>query len=296
MPHALRHSSLITRHSSLPPPPPLGLIAGSGVFPLLVAEGASAAGRAVVCVGLGDLPDPRLASACAVYRRVGVLRIGQWARHLRRHGATQAVMVGRVGKGQVHARRRYFQYVPDLAAVRLLAGTLRRDKRDFAVLAAVADALRDRGVTLIDSTAHAAEHLAHEGPMTRRQPTDRQLADVAFGWPLAQLLSRNDVGQSLAVKERDVIAVEAIEGTDAMIARAGALCPRGGWTMLKVSNATRDNRFDVPCVGVGTVEALRAAGCACLVLEAGAVMMLDKPAVLAAAERAKIAVVGRAAG
>lgn len=203
-------------------------------------------------------------------------------------------MVGRVAKGQVHSRWRYFQYVPDLTTVRLLAGTLRRDKRDFAILHAVADTLADKGITLIDSTRYAAAHLTTPGVLTRRAPTETQQADIEFAWPLAKLLSTNDVGQALAVKERDVIAVEAVEGTNAMIERAGGLCRGGGWTLVKVANATLDPRFDVPCVGTDTIRKLAAAGCGCLVLEAGRTMMLEKSAVLAAAEAAKIAIVGRA--
>ncbi|MEM6312525.1 MAG: UDP-2,3-diacylglucosamine diphosphatase LpxI [Planctomycetota bacterium] len=272
---------------------PLGLIAGQGVFPHLVAAGAKAAGRRVICVGLGSHADASLAGECDVFRRVGVLRLGGWARVLRKHGCREAVMVGRVAKGQVHSRWRYFQYVPDLAAVRLLAGTLRRDKRDFAILGAVADTLADRGITLIDSTQYAAEHLTTDGVLTSHAPTDTQSADIAFGWPLAKLLSTNDVGQALAVRERDVIAVEAVEGTDAMIERAGRLCRGKSWVLIKVANATLDPRFDVPCVGTGTIEKLASAGCGCLVLEAGKTMMLEKPAVLAAAEKAGIAVVGK---
>jgi DUF1009 family protein len=272
---------------------PLGLIAGGGLFPRLVAQGARAAGREVVCVGLGEFPDAGLAEVCDVYERVGVLKLGQWARRLRKHGVGEAVMVGRVAKDHIHKRGRYFQFFPDLAALKLLAGSLRRDKRDFAILNAVADALGERGITLIDTTIYARQHLASAGVMTKHGPSDLQRADIDFAWPLGQWLSRHDVGQSLAVKEQDVIAVEAVEGTDAMIRRAGELCARGGWTMVKVNNATKDKRFDVPCVGVGTIQKLQAAGCRCLVLEAEAVMMLDKPAVLATAEKAGVSVVGR---
>lgn len=202
-------------------------------------------------------------------------------------------MVGRVAKNQVHSRWRYFQYVPDLAAIKLLAGTLRTDKRDFAILGAVADTLAEKGITLIDTTTYSTEHLTTEGLLTTRGPSEAQLADIEFGWPLAKMLSTNDVGQALAVRELDVLAVEAVEGTNAMIARAGELCRGSGWTLVKVANATLDPRFDVPCVGTDTIANLAAARCSCLVLEAGRTMMLEKPAVIAAAEKAGIAIVGR---
>ena len=130
--------------------------------------------------------------------------------------------------------------------------------------------------------------------MTRRQPSAEALADIAFAWPIVRRLTELDIGQAVAVKEREVIAVEAIEGTDAMIRRAGELCRRGRWTLLKAAKAEHDLRFDVPTVGPATIEQLHQAGGRCLALEAGKVIMADKEELLALADRYRIAVIGDA--
>jgi DUF1009 family protein len=271
---------------------PLGLIAGEGAFPLLVARGARAAGRRVISAALSGSASLELKDEVDVYRSVGVLRLGQWIRTLRASGCTEAVMVGRVKKARMYSRWRYFQYIPDWRTLKLWFTRLRRDKRDHAVLLAVADELKKEGITLIDSTAYCADHLATPGVMTRRQPTDAQWQDIRFGYELCRTISKLDIGQSLAVMDKDVIAVEAVEGTDAMIERAGKYCKVGGWTLIKVANANQDMRMDVPTIGATTIEKLAAAGAGCLVLEPGKTILLEKPKVLELADRHKIAVVG----
>lgn len=275
---------------------PLGLIAGEGAFPLLVARGARAAGRPVVCAALSGCAWPQLETECDRFNWVGVLRMGQWLRVLRRHGCREAVMVGRVRKSQMYRRWRYFQYVPDWRTIRLYFTVLRRDKRDHAVLEAVANELAREGITLIDSTRYCADHLATVGVMTRRQPTAAQWEDINFGWELCRTVSRLDIGQALAVIDKDVIAVEAMEGTNAMIERAGRYCRSGKWTLIKVANARQDMRMDVPTIGDTTIEKLSAAGAGCLVLEVGRTIILEKPKVLELADRLGIAVIGREGG
>jgi DUF1009 family protein len=273
--------------------PPLGLIAGEGLFPVLVARGARAAGRTVVCAGLGENPWPELQTECDAFRRVGLLRLGQWIRVLKSHGCTEAIMVGRVKKSLAYSRWRYFQYVPDVRTLRVWFKDLRHDKRDHALLLAVAKELGSEGITLIDSTAYTKDQLATPGVMTQRPPTDKQWADVEFGWNLCRTIARMDIGQALAVMDKDVIAVEAIEGTDRMIERAGQYCKTGGWTLIKVANAQQDMRMDVPTVGVNTIEKLKAARAGCLVLEVGKTILLEKQKVLDLADRYKIVVVGK---
>ena len=272
--------------------PPLGLIAGEGVFPVLVARGARAAGRRVVCCALAGSAWPELADEVDRFSVVGITRLGQWIRVLKGAGCREAIMVGRVAKSRMYDRWRYVRYIPDLRTARLWFTTLRRDKRPKAVLNALANELAGEGIALIDSTAYCSDHLATAGVMTRRAPTPAQWEDVRHGWQIGQALSRMDVGQSIAVLNRDVIAVEALEGTNAMIERAGQLCRVGGWTLIKVSNTDHDMRLDVPSVGTTTIEKLHAHRAGCLVLEAGRTIMLEKPKVLELAERYKIAVVG----
>jgi DUF1009 family protein len=275
---------------------PLGLIAGQGVFPYLVARGARAAGRRVVCVGLRGSVDPALAGEVDVFREAGLLRLGRWVKVLRDNGVKEAIMVGRVGgakgKGAMYSRMRWFQYVPDVRTLRIYFTRLRHDKRDQAVLHAVADELASEGITLIDSTTFSKDQMATPGVMGRLQPSDRQRMDAEFGFPLCRMVSDQDIGQALAVVDKDVIAVEAVEGTDRMIERAGQFCKGRPWTLVKVANARRDLRLDVPSVGVQTIEKLKAAGCKCLVLEAGQTMILEKPKVIDAADRAGIVVLG----
>jgi hypothetical protein len=156
----------------------------------------------------------------------------------------------------------------------------------------VADDLATQGVLLIDSTRYIPDHMASEGPMGRVQPDARAQGDIAFGWPLLEKVGGLDIGQAISVRNRDVIAVEAVEGTDAMIARSGELCRARGWTLLKTARPGHDMRADVPTIGVQTIESLAKAGAGCVAVGAGRVILVDRPAVLAAADRAGIAVVG----
>jgi UDP-2,3-diacylglucosamine hydrolase len=271
---------------------PLGLIAGEGIFPILVARGARAAGRRVVCAALADSASPLLRGECDEFKTVGILRIGQWLRFLRRAGCSEAIMVGRVEKTRMYRRFRYFRYVPDWRTVRLWMTKLRHDRRPYAVLKGVTEELALGGITLIDSTRYTADHLATAGVMTRRQPDAAQWIDARFGFGLCKSISGLDIGQSIAVLRRDVIAVEAVEGTNAMIDRAGALCRSGGWTLIKVGNSAGDMRSDVPTVGVTTIERLAVARCACVVMEVGTTVLLEKPKVIELADRHGIAIVG----
>lgn len=271
---------------------PLGLIAGEGVFPLLVARGARAAGRRVVCVGLRDNAWPDLQRECDDFAWAGITRINRWIRLLRAQNCREAIMVGRVHKTLMYDPLAVFRYIPDWRTVRMWFARLRHDKRPQAVLQALVRELDSAGITLIDSTRYCPEHLASPGVMTRRQPTEKQWQDLRFGWHRCRTLSKLDIGQCIAVLDRDVIAVEALEGTNAMIERAGQLCKSGGWTLIKVANTHQDMRVDVPSVGTTTVEKLHAAGAGCLVLEVGKTIMLEKPKVLELADRYRIAVVG----
>ena len=153
----------------------------------------------------------------------------------------------------------YLRYIPDLRTLRIFLRLIRRDKRPNVILQALVDELAAAGITLIDSTRYTTEHIVTPGVMTRRQPTDGQWADIRFGYEICRSVSRLDIGQSIAVLDRDVIAVEALEGTNAMIERAGTLCKVGGWTLIKVADTTQDMRVDVPTIGTVTIEKLAAA-------------------------------------
>lgn len=269
----------------------IGLIAGAGRFPFLVAQGARQAGHEVVIVGLRGLADPSLRELADRFYWSGVVRLGRWIRIFRREGVARAIMAGSVRKREMYGRFRLLRYLPDWTTIRLWF-FVAADKRNDTLLRAAAAEMQRKGVTLSNSVEFCADHLARPGVMTRLQPSAAQRRDAEFGWRIAKEIGRLDIGQAVAVKEQEVIAVEAIEGTDDMIRRAGALCRSGGWTLVKVAKPDQDMRFDVPTVGVNTIENLHANGARMLVIEAGKTLMVDREKVIAAAERLGIVVMG----
>ncbi len=271
---------------------PLGLIAGEGRLPVLVAQGMRAAGARVCGIGLRDLFHPELPALCDRFTVVGVLRLGSWIRALRRHGIREAVLVGRVAKARMqHHPLRLIRQMPDFRAARVWYRRLSNDRRSTTLLAALADELKENGITLIDSTTYISEHLADDGLMTKIRTSPQQQEDISHGWPLLRRVVALDIGQSIAICGRTVIAVESLEGTDAMIERAGSL-NGAGWTLLKAPDEDHDMRFDVPAIGPVTIERMAQARAGCLALHAGRVIMIDKTKVLAAAERLGITIVG----
>jgi DUF1009 family protein len=271
---------------------PIGIIAGGGNLPIATAHGIRAAGRQVACVGLRDCFDPTMRGESDIFATAGIIQLGRWIRLLKRWDVKEAIMVGRVAKVRMYAPFRMLRQLPDWRAAKIWFVRLKNDRRDDALLGAVATELLESGITLIDSTRYIPELMADQGVMTRTKPTSSQMADIEFALPMIKALGQMDIGQSLAVKERAITAVEAMEGTDLMIRRAGGLCPRGNWTLVKVSRPNQDLRFDVPTVGLQTIENLKAAGGSCLAVEAGKTILLDKPRMLEAADQAGISVVG----
>jgi DUF1009 family protein len=271
---------------------PIGLIAGGGRLPVLEAAGIRASGRRVVCVAIGDGHDADLPGLCDQFAHTGVLRLRRWAGLLKRWGAREAVMVGVVRKSRMYDPMAVVRSLPDLRTVRLWYRVLRHDRRSQVMLTAVADDLMSQGIELIDTTRYIPQHMAGAGVLTRKQPTAAQMADITFGWPILMRMNDLDIGQAIAVKDRDVIAVEAIEGTDKMIRRAGELCRSGGWVLLKGPRPDKDRRFDVPTVGVQTIQSLKDAGGSCLAVASGSVILAEKPQVIEAADAAGIALVG----
>jgi DUF1009 family protein len=272
----------------------VGLIAGEGRLPYLVADGARAKGLKVICVGLAGSAEPALAGKVDVFYDVSLARPGDWIRKLKKNGVTSAVMVGRVAKSRIFTPWRIARYIPDWRAFRIWYWRLRgRDKQNETLLSALADELAGGGITLDDSTKYCKEHLATSGTMTGRGPSASIQSDIEFGWIIARRIAEMDIGQAIAVREREVIAVEAIEGTAEMIERAGRHCKAGGWTLIKVSKPGQDMRFDVPCVGTETIRQLAANGGKCLVVEAGRTIIIDKPQTLELADHKGICVIGK---
>ncbi len=272
----------------------LGLIAGEGRLPFLVAAGAKQAGLRVICVGLAETADRNLADEVDVFYRAAIARPGGWIRRLRKHRVTRTIMVGRVSKGRLFTPWRIVQYLPDWRAFRIYYWRLRgKNTQPDSLLCAVADELASGGIVLENSVMYCKEHLATAGVMTGSQVRASIEGDIEFGWQIVKKLGELDIGQAVAVKEKEVIAVEAIEGTAAMIERAGQLCRSGGWTLIKVSKPQQDMRFDVPCVGPDTIRSLAQNGGKYLVVEAEKTIVIDKPETIELANELGITILGR---
>ncbi len=273
-------------------PTRLGIIAGAGRFPHMVVAGARRAGCHVTVVGLRGFADERLRQAADAFRWAGLARLGRWIRILKRSGVQSVILAGSVEKSSMYGRLRLLRLLPDLTSLRIWFFTI-RDKRNDTVLAAVADEFARHGIIMQDCVEYSAEHMAPEGVLTKVQPTSAQLEDAEFGWRIAKEMGRLDIGQSIAVKETEVIAVEAIEGTDKMIERAGQFCPQGGWTLVKVAKPNQDMRFDVPTIGPETIANLQKNGARMLVIEAGKTLIIEREETFTAANRAGIPILSR---
>jgi len=277
------------------PCPRVGLIAGWGRFPIAVAQSLKAGGCEVHCVGLRGLADVALAEACDSFRLCGVARLGAHIRYLRSRGITQATLAGKLFKDKLlFGRFGWLALWPDVRTIRAFwPHFVRRtqDRRDDTLLAVVVNEYAKEGITMSPATDFAPQLLAPSGQLTRRGPTASQRQDIAFGWSLAKEMGRLDIGQSVAVQGRAVVAVEAVEGTDACIRRAGELCPQGGFTVVKVAKPQQDMRFDVPTIGVGTIESLVAAGAGVLAIEAGKTILVDRAEAIALANQRGLAIV-----
>ena len=281
--------------TSATPGPPLrvGLIAGQGQLPFLVAEGIQRAGFRVCGLGLAGQFDPDLPAQCDQFQSVGITQLGRWIRILRRWEVSDAIMVGRVAHSRKHGRFLWLRYPPDLLALRLWYSTLRHDRRTATMLTVLADALGRRGVNLLDCRVYLGDQMAIDGVLTTRTPPTADVErDLAFGWPLLMLVADHGIGQAIAVRGCDVLAVEAAEGTDALIDRAGPLARGRPWMLLKSSSATHDMRADVATIGVTTIERLHAAGGRTLVVGADHVIMIDREAVIRRAEELNICIIG----
>ena len=272
----------------------LGLIAGAGRLPFIVAAGAKRTGLKVICVGLAGSAKPSLADEVDVFYEVAIARPGSWLRKLRKHGVTRTIMVGRVAKSRLFTPQRILRYLPDWRAFRIYYWRMRhKEKQNDILLSALADELASGGIVLENSTMYCKEHMATAGAMTEHQPNPSVKDDIEFGWQIVKKLGELDIGQAIAVKEKEVIAVEAIEGTAEMIKRAGQFCKSGGWTLIKTSKPNQDMRFDVPCVGPDTIRSLAENGAKCLVVEAGKTIIIDKPETIKLADQLGITILGR---
>ena len=268
----------------------LGLIAGNGRFPFLVLDAARAQGHDVTIIAAKEETFPELNEAAARHGTpihwISLGQLGKCIAAMQGGGVTHAVMAGQVK----HTKMFSGGIVPDLTFMSVLAKLGSRNTD--GLIGAVAQVLHDKGIELIDSTSLLQPLLAKSGVLTRRGPTVEERKDFEFGYRMADAIAGLDIGQTVAVKQQAVVAVEAMEGTDVVIARAGQLAG-AGVCIVKVAKPKQDMRFDVPVIGVATIAAMRAAGASALSVDAGKALVLDGDAVFTAADDAGICIVGR---
>ena len=272
------------------PRTPVGLIAGAGRFPILFAEKARASGIPVICVGIAGMADPVLREICPQFRWLRRMSIGFCIDSFKRGGATRFTLAGKLHKHLLMRPWRWLSLVPDYRALRLWYVRQKSDRRDDSLLLALIAEFRGEGLECASALELVPELLVKPGVPTRRKPTATEELDIKFGWALAKEMGRLDIGQSVMVRESAVLAVEAIEGTDRAIARAGELCGRNRFVVVKVAKPKQDMRFDVPTVGTTTIEVMRQAGATLLAIEAGRTIFLDEAETIALADKYNIAI------
>jgi DUF1009 family protein len=264
----------------------IGIVAGNGKFPFLALQGARSLGHDVTVVAVKEEAFAELEQAArdanASYHSVSLGHLGKCIKILKGDGVSQAVMAGQVKHAKI-----FSGIVPDLSVLTRL-----RAKNTDALISAVADVMRDHGIELLDSTVFLGPLLAREGVLTRRAPDAAELEDLAFGYRMADAIAGLDIGQAIAVKDKAVVAVEAMEGTDEVVARAGSIAG-AGVRIVKVAKPKQDMRFDVPVIGIATVRGMQAAGATALSIDAGRTLVMDGEQVFAAADQAGITIVGR---
>lgn len=270
----------------------LGLVAGNGRFPFLVLDAAKQMGYDVTVVAIKEeaskeLDDAAKQAPASAVHWISLGQLGGWLKIFKAAGVTQAVLAGQVKHVKI-----FGGIVPDMTGLSVL--TRLKSRNTDAIIAAVAEVMSEHGVELLDSTALIQPLMAGEGVMTDREPDEDERADLEFGYRMADVIAGLDIGQAIAVKHRAVVAVEAMEGTDEMIGRAGDLAGPGT-AIVKVAKPGQDMRFDVPVVGLATIQVMRRAGARVLSIDAGKTLMFDREHLLASANEAGIAVVGRRA-
>ena len=268
------------------------MLAGWGKFPIAFAQKARSLGLPIVCLGIRGEASPELVSLVERFYWTRPTQLGRMIRSFKREGVEQVVMAGKVHKANLlHRPWKLLTLLPDWRTLYWWFFRKRRDNRDDTLLLSMIDEFARDGLRFESALTLCPELLVNPAILTRRPPTAREERDIVFGWELAKEMGRLDVGQSVAVKERSVLAVEAIEGTDRAILRAGELCRAGGFVVVKTAKPQQDMRFDVPTIGCNTVESLHRAGGRVLAIEAGKTIVLDQEQTLALANRYGITII-----
>lgn len=260
-----------------------GLIAGNGKFPFMVVEGARRSRVPLVVAAIREETDPSMDQHAERVKWVGIGQLGRMIRFFKDEGVEKAIMAGQVKHVQIFSRA-----VPDARMLKVLLKLPRRNTD--ALIGAIASELQSEGIELVDSTCFLQDSLPQRGTLTRREPSKHEREDIEYGLEIAREIARLDLGQTIVVRSRACVAIEAMEGTDETIKRAGKLA-RGRLTVVKVAKPDQDMRFDVPVVGLPTIETMVEAGATCLCITAGKTLMFDRSEMLRAADKNKISIV-----
>ena len=261
-----------------------GLIAGNGKFPFLVVEGARKADVSLSVVAIKEETDPTIEAVADTVAWVGIGQLNKMLSFFKEHRVEKAIMAGQVKHVQIFSGA-----IPDLRMAKMLWNLPRRNTD--SLIGGIAAELAKEGIELIDSTYFIQDQLAPTGVLTKRKPDDTELENIEYGLHIAGEIARLDLGQTIVVRAKACVAIEAMEGTDATIRRAGELA-KGKLTVVKVAKPDQDMRFDVPVIGVPTIETMIAAGATCLSVTAGKTLIFDRDEVIRLADKNKIAIVG----
>jgi DUF1009 family protein len=262
-----------------------GLIAGNGQFPFLILESARCQNADFVVAAIREETLPEIDSCGFPVRWMGLGQLGKLISFFKQAGVRKAIMAGQVKHIQI-----FSSSLPDVTMIRMLASL--KQKNTDTIIGGVARVLEESGITLIDSTVFLKPHMAPEGNLTRRGLNARERADLEYGRPIAQKIAGMDIGQAIVVRDRAVVAVEAMEGTDATVRRAAELVQKRDLTVIKVSKPKQDMRFDVPVVGVPTIQTMIECGATALILDAHRTLLLDKDSFLKLADENDLAIIG----
>lgn len=262
----------------------LGLIAGRGTFPYLVAEEARASGCEVYTAALAGEASTNIDQVSSKVLWVKLGELGKLAKFFQHETVNKAIMAGQVRKPRLFSGT----VRPDLEMVKVLSRL--KNWKDEALLSAIADYLEQKGIRVIDSTTYLSDALPHEGVLTKRHPTKKEWEDIAFGFQMAKQVAGLDIGQTVVVKERCVVAVESIDGTDETIRRGGRLAEKGA-VVVKVARPKQDMRFDVPAIGLETLKSAVESGISVIAIEAGRTILFDGKDFIRSANQHKLAIV-----
>jgi DUF1009 family protein len=272
-------------------PKRLGLLAGAGEFPIRFARAARNAGHYVYCLGIRGMASEQLAEECSEFRTIPLARLGKAIRLYRTANVDRIVMAGKIEKTIMFHPFRWIRLMPDWRTLHMWFRYARKNKKDDTILLAVIREFERDGLVFDSALKYCPELLVKHGFLTQRRPSAAQWKDISFGWDLAREMGRLDIGQTVVVNDTAVIAVEAIEGTDRCIRRAGELCRRGGFTVVKVAKPLQDMRFDVPTVGVETIKTMHEAGGKVLAIESGMTIIINPEEVANLADKFGISIV-----